>query len=117
MKAIREVYALPTLLNRVRDGEIDLGFTSAPVEERCRIREAVLTGIPIPAIYIDARERMWKTLGNGGRYLKTLLDFQNSIEYRNLDRKGIRIFEQTQISIYRIEEATEEEMEIAKTLL
>ena len=75
------------LMNLYRDGELDIHpefqrFYRWSVEQKSRLIESILLGIPIPSIFVSQREDgVWDVI-DGVQRLSTILEFAGELKKR-----------------------------------
>jgi hypothetical protein len=119
--------SLDTILERIRENEIDLSpdFQRAEVWKpaaRSRLIESLLIRIPLPAFYVDATDENHWLVIDGLQRLSTLRDFVikktmklkdlefltdfDKLKYDDLPRSYQRRIRETQVTVYQIERGT-----------
>ena len=132
IKITNQVFALPSLVNRLEHDEIDLnpdfqrkGNLWSPTN-MSRLIESILLKLPLPIFYFDVSDPDKWIVVDGLQRLSTIqkfmvdktlklknLEFLTDLEgknYDDLDRGFKRIFEGTQIVTYQIEAQTPKEV-------
>jgi len=128
IKITNQVFALPSLVNRLEHNEIDLNPDFQrhgnlwSVTSMSRLIESILLKLPLPIFYFDVSNPDYWIVVDGLQRLSTIkkfmvdktlklknLEFLKEIEgygYDDLDRGFKRVFEGTQIVTYQIEAQT-----------
>lgn len=131
IKIDTRLLSLDTLIRRISEGEVNLApdFQRAEVwkpSSKSRLIESLLIRIPLPAFYMDATDDDRWLVVDGLQRLSTIRDFvvrktmrlsdlefltqYNGCNYDGLPRNYQRRISETQVTVYKIESGTPDEV-------